>query len=88
MGDSVVPAISIQPPTPVCPAMSEASEARWPRCTASLACRTLRAIGAGNREQYCYSVCFEGDRDLGRCGQPGDRIYIDMWDDYLELIGH
>ena len=42
------------------------------------------AIGQGRHEQYCYSVCFESVELWGPQGLPGDRVLIDLWDDYLE----
>ena len=42
------------------------------------------ATGAGRNEQYCYSVSFDSTELWGPQGRPGDRLYIDLWDDYLD----
>ena len=42
------------------------------------------AIGAGRNAQYCYSVCFEATELWGAEGRAGDRLRIDLWDDYLD----
>ena len=42
------------------------------------------ATGAGRNEQHCYSVCFEASELWGPQGRAGDRLYIDLWDDYLD----
>lgn len=43
-----------------------------------------KAIGAGSRLQYCYSVHFEARELWGPQGPSGDGLYIDLWDDYLD----
>jgi nitrile hydratase len=42
------------------------------------------ATGEGRNEQYCYSVSFDSTELWGPQGRPGDRLYIDLWDDYLD----
>ena len=42
------------------------------------------AVGAGGKPQHVYSVRFEATELWGPDGTPGDALYIDMWDDYLE----
>lgn len=42
------------------------------------------ATGAGPNAQYCYSVHFEASELWGPQGRPGDGLYIDLWDDYLD----
>ena len=42
------------------------------------------AIGGGHNAQYVYSVCFDAAELWGPQGRKGDRLYIDLWDDYLD----
>jgi nitrile hydratase len=44
------------------------------------------AIGAGRSPQYVYSVSFDASELWGPQGRRGDRIYIDLWDDYLDPV--
>jgi nitrile hydratase len=42
------------------------------------------AAGLGKKPQHVYSVRFTMQELWGREASPRDRIYIDLWDDYLE----
>jgi len=42
------------------------------------------ALGAGRKSQPCYTICFKA-RDLwGDDAGKRDRLYIDLWEDYLK----
>lgn len=43
------------------------------------------AMGLGTKPQHCYSVMFQARELWGSRGNPRDRVYIDLFDDYLEL---
>lgn len=45
------------------------------------------AYGQGENPQHVYSVVFESTEVWGDAGNPRDRIYADVWDDYMELEG-
>jgi nitrile hydratase len=42
------------------------------------------AAGEGTRPQHVYSVRFEARELWGPAASPRDRVYVDLWDDYLE----
>lgn len=42
------------------------------------------AIGLGQRLEYVYSVRFEACELWGKEAPPHDRVYIDLWEQYLE----
>lgn len=42
------------------------------------------ALGEDGKPQHVYSVRFESTELWGPDGTPGDALYIDMWDDYLD----
>ncbi|MSO77587.1 MAG: nitrile hydratase subunit beta [Alphaproteobacteria bacterium] len=42
------------------------------------------AINGDERPQHCYAVCFSAESLWGADAEPRDRVYIDLWDDYLE----
>jgi nitrile hydratase beta subunit len=45
------------------------------------------AHGEGAKPQHCYAVEFDG-RELWGVDHPaGERVYIDLWEDYLEAVG-
>jgi nitrile hydratase subunit beta len=41
---------------------------------------------AGKKPQHCYSVKFDGRELWGKPSSARDRVYIDLWEDYLEPI--
>jgi nitrile hydratase len=45
------------------------------------------AHGSGAKPQHCYAVEFEGRELWGGEHPAGERIYIDLWEDYLEAAG-
>ena len=42
------------------------------------------AVFAGKRPQHLYSVCFTAREIWGTEAVITDKVYVDMWDDYLE----
>ncbi len=38
----------------------------------------------GEKPQHVYSVRFTARELWGDQAKPGDSVYLDMWDDYLE----
>ena len=42
------------------------------------------AVFAGKRPQHLYSVCFTAREIWGTKAAVTDKVYVDMWDDYLE----
>ena len=42
------------------------------------------AVFAGKRPQHLYSVCFTACEIWGTKAVVTDKVYVDMWDDYLE----
>ena len=42
------------------------------------------AVFAGKRPQHLYSVCFTAREIWGTKAGVTDKVYVDMWDDYLE----
>ncbi len=44
-----------------------------------------RAHGLGDKPQHCYSVKFAATELWGSRGNPRDRVYVDLFDDYLEV---
>jgi nitrile hydratase subunit beta len=42
------------------------------------------AAGEGTQPQHVYSVRFEARELWGRDASPSDRVYVDLWDDYLD----
>ena len=42
------------------------------------------AVFAGKRPQHLYSVCFTAREIWGTKAVVTDKVYVDMWDDYLE----
>ena len=45
------------------------------------------AHGEGAKPQHCYAVEFEGRELWGGDHPAGERVYIDLWEDYLEAAG-
>jgi len=41
---------------------------------------------AGTKPQHCYSVSFDARELWGKSANSRERVYIDLWEDYLELI--
>ena len=41
---------------------------------------------AGTKPQHCYSVSFEARELWGKSASGRERLYIDLWEDYLETI--
>ena len=41
---------------------------------------------AGTKPQHCYSVAFDARELWGKSAGSRERIYIDLWEDYLEPI--
>jgi nitrile hydratase len=44
------------------------------------------AVFAGKKPQHLYSVQFSAQEVWGSDAMPADKVYLDMWDDYLEVI--
>jgi nitrile hydratase beta subunit len=42
------------------------------------------AAGKGEMPQPLYSVAFESTELWGEDGKPGDKVYLDMWEDYIK----
>lgn len=42
------------------------------------------AMGLGRHLEHVYSVCFEARELWGGDASPSDRVYIDLWESYLE----
>ena len=42
------------------------------------------AAGEGARPQHVYSVRFDARELWGATASPRDRVYVDLWDDYLD----
>jgi nitrile hydratase subunit beta len=42
---------------------------------------------AGTKAQHCYSVSFDARELWGKPAGSRERLYIDLWEDYLEPIG-
>jgi nitrile hydratase beta subunit len=42
------------------------------------------AAGEGTRPQHVYSVRFEARELWGTAAWPRDRVFVDLWDDYLD----
>ena len=43
-----------------------------------------RALGQEDRPQHCYSVMFSSSELWGGRANLRDRVYVDLWDDYLQ----
>ncbi len=41
------------------------------------------ALGQGNNPQHVYSVCFTAQELWGNDAPPHNKIYVDLWDNYL-----
>ena len=41
---------------------------------------------AGTKPQHCYSVAFDARELWGKSASSRERVYIDLWEDYLEPI--
>lgn len=41
---------------------------------------------AGTKPQHCYSVAFDARELWGKPGSSRERVHIDLWEEYLELI--
>jgi nitrile hydratase beta subunit len=41
---------------------------------------------AGTKPQHCYSVLFDARELWGKSANSRERVYIDLWEDYLEPI--
>lgn len=44
------------------------------------------AHGLGDKPQHCYSVRFVATELWGSRADPGDRVYADLFEDYLEVV--
>ena len=44
------------------------------------------AMGEGTKPQHVYSVCFDAQELWGRDASSQNKIYVDLWDDYLEPV--
>ncbi|BCH61978.1 SH3-like domain-containing protein [Agrobacterium vitis] len=44
------------------------------------------AHGLGEHPQHLYNVVFSGDELWGGNASAKDKVYIDLWDDYLEKV--
>ena len=44
------------------------------------------AHGLDPKPQHCYAVMFSAPELWGARANPRDRIYADLWDDYLEVV--
>jgi nitrile hydratase len=44
------------------------------------------AHGLGPKPQHCYSVKFTSTELWGSRGNPRDRVYVDLFDDYLDAL--
>ena len=44
------------------------------------------AHGQGEQPQPMYTVCFEGAELWGLSSEPRERVYIDLWEPYLEPV--
>lgn len=42
------------------------------------------AHGLGEHPQHLYTVCFEAAELWGASAEPNERIYLDLWESYLE----
>jgi nitrile hydratase len=42
------------------------------------------AHGRGRQPQPLYSVGFDGLELWGASAEPGERVYLDLWEPYLE----
>ncbi len=42
------------------------------------------AVGQGTKPQHVYSVRFTARELWGPAASPHDRVYVDLWDDYLD----
>jgi nitrile hydratase len=42
------------------------------------------AHGGGAKPQHCYAVEFDGNELWGRDHPGGERVFVDLWEDYLE----
>ena len=42
------------------------------------------AVGQGTKPQHVYSVRFTARELWGPAASPNDRVYVDLWDDYLD----
>ena len=45
------------------------------------------AMTRDRKPQHCYSVRFTAQDLWGAEASPRDRVYVDLWDDHLDLIG-
>ena len=41
---------------------------------------------AGTKPQHCYSVSFDARELWGKSAGSRERVYIDLWEDYLEPL--
>jgi nitrile hydratase len=41
---------------------------------------------AGTRPQHCYSVSFDARELWDKSANSRERVYIDLWEDYLEPV--
>jgi len=41
---------------------------------------------AGTKPQHCYSVAFDARELWGKSANSRERVYLDLWEDYLESI--
>ena len=44
------------------------------------------ALGLGQKPQHCYSVMFRAVDLWGGRANPRDRVFVDLFDDYLESV--
>ena len=45
-----------------------------------------KAHRAGAKPQHCYSVAFDARELWGKSANSRERVYIDLWEDYLEPV--
>ncbi len=45
-----------------------------------------KALGLDPKLQHCYSVMFRASELWGTRANPRDRVYVDLWEDYLKAI--
>ena len=44
------------------------------------------AHGEGANPEHCYAVEFDAREVWGSDSQVGDRLYVDLWESYLEAV--
>lgn len=83
-GDKVV-ALNINPPDHTrLPRYVRGRQGVIDRIRGVYALPDTNANGAGQHLQFVYSVMFTLETLWGPQGRSGDKLYIDLWDDYLD----